>query len=390
MPDPVPCGGGAGRPARCPAASPSGTLHSRALPCYNDGMNLIYQDPNLDALPRVLGFFELIFLEEGVMAVAGWLLDSARAVDEVRIFVNGRECARAERVERADVPRSYPHVPGAGDSGFRAAFFIDPLEQQSGATIHAVAYVAERPIGMIRTLFEREQLGRLRTPPAEFMTRVANVSDPRAFVLSGTAVFSEFLDAFARHAGGERPGRVLDWGCGSGRVTQILIQCATLFGIDSVVGCDIDKEAVAWCAANLEGGSFETIGTAPPTRFADGSFDTILGYSVCTHLGRDDQTAWLGELRRILRPGGTALITVHGPGSAALHARHEDLQRELADEGISDAMLDPNLDSIAPEGYYRAVYQTEEYTRDVWGKQFNVVDYRAGAMNGFQDLVVLK
>ena len=51
----------------------------------------------------------------------------------------------------------------------------------------------------------------------------------------------------------------------------------------------------------------------PPLPFDDARFDLVLGYSVFTHLNVQYQDAWLGELRRLVRPGGILLLSISGP-----------------------------------------------------------------------------
>src|SRR5258708_7051462 len=47
----------------------------------------------------------------------------------------------------------------------------------------------------------------------------------------------------------------------------------------------------------------------PPLDVADGSVDLIYGQSVLTHLTRATTLAWLAEVRRVMRPGGLAMLT---------------------------------------------------------------------------------
>lgn len=58
--------------------------------------------------------------------------------------------------------------------------------------------------------------------------------------------------------------------------------------------------------------------------------------------------------------------------------------------GIDDSFLTPTHNGIAPEGYYRNVYQSKKYTLREWGKYFRTVDYNEGVMGNFQDLVILQ
>ena len=58
--------------------------------------------------------------------------------------------------------------------------------------------------------------------------------------------------------------------------------------------------------------------------------------------------------------------------------------------GILDETLDPALDGVAPPGYYRAVFQTPAFTRERWGRRFEVVGCIEGGLSALHDLVGLR
>ena len=155
-----------------------------------------------------------------------------------------------------------------------------------------------------------------------------------------------------------------------------------------VFGCDVDRQAIAWCRAHLRGGAFAVTPFDPPTSYPDGYFDAITGYSVFSHLDRAAQRAWLVEMRRVLAPGGVFVASVHGP-AAARFVFHRRTSQILAD-GIHDKTVDPMLTGVLPEGAYWSTYQTEDYTRRVFGKYFEVVEYVERGIGNLQDLVVLR
>lgn len=103
-------------------------------------------------------------------------------------------------------------------------------------------------------------------------------------------------------------GRVLDFGCGPGRIMRHL---APLAEQSELHGVDVDPDVIAWCAANIPYARFITGPHNPPLPYPDASFDLIFSHSVFTHIDEARQDQWLGELHRILSPGGIALLTVH-------------------------------------------------------------------------------
>jgi hypothetical protein len=61
----------------------------------------------------------------------------------------------------------------------------------------------------------------------------------------------------------------------------------------------------------------------------------------------------------------------------------------LRKDGILE-FADHRLDGIAPDGYYRAVFQSQEYTLREWSGFFEILEYKERGAGNFQDLVVMK
>lgn len=135
----------------------------------------------------------------------------------------------------------------------------------------------------------------------------------------------EFLKYF-REIGELKPHHnVLDVGCGIGRMAIPL--AGYLTGKGSYKGFDIVPAGVEWCQSNItpKFPSFEfTIadiynklynpnGTQQSENYAfpydAGSFDFVFLTSVFTHMYAEDLENYLAEVSRVLRPGGTCLIT---------------------------------------------------------------------------------
>ena len=95
---------------------------------------------------------------------------------------------------------------------------------------------------------------------------------------------------------------VLDVGTSTGTNLRVLRDLA----FRSVEGLDISDEAIRYCRD--KGLGLVRRGDVCAMPFANASFDLVLSTDIIEHINDDRQA--LSEIRRVLRPGGHALITV--------------------------------------------------------------------------------
>jgi SAM-dependent methyltransferase len=94
--------------------------------------------------------------------------------------------------------------------------------------------------------------------------------------------------------------RILDVGCGTGANLEMLAD----FG--EAEGVDVSTEALEFC--QTRGLDRVRQGEAEQLPYEDEAFDLVTGLDVVEHL--DDDVTGLREMRRVLRPGGRALLFV--------------------------------------------------------------------------------
>jgi SAM-dependent methyltransferase len=283
------------------------------------------------------------------------------------------------------VAQFFSQVPQAKLSGFS---FVLPQyypQENSLARIDIVGCSNAQPMARIGTWFRSDIYTGVPLPPKELVWRVAHTENMRGFRIGGFRAFGDFIAAALRHGGLHSGQQLLDWGCGCGRVTA---HFESWSDGPQVRGCDIDAEATEWCNQNLAHGAFLANGLWPPTPYADASLDAVLSYSVFTHLSREAQQAWLSEMQRILKPGGLFLASIHGEAAARLHM--PDRVGDIQQAGIFDHLPDATLESFVPQGYYRAVFQSEAYTRGEWSEWCDILEFNEYGICAFQDQVVMQ
>jgi SAM-dependent methyltransferase len=170
------------------------------------------------------------------------------------------------------------------------------------------------------------------------------------------AIGAEFLGYFARLAGLGADERVLDVGCGVGRMAVPLTQYLTQRA--RYVGLDVAQSGIAWCARTITpaypnftfehldlhhpiynpGGGLDAGRARLPV--ADAQFDLVLLVSVLTHLDTASVLAYAAEIARVLAPGGRLFATTFLMNPPA---------REALRRGEGRLAFDP--DAAGPEYY---------------------------------------
>ncbi|MBM3784997.1 MAG: class I SAM-dependent methyltransferase [Acidobacteria bacterium] len=221
-------------------------------------------------------------------------------------------------------------------------------------------------------------------------------------------IAAEFMAVFEEAANPAAGSRVLDIGCGCGQIAVPLLSVLGPKG--RYEGFDPDPELLEWCAdriesrfpnfrfshADLANKLYNPDGAVRPESYSfpyeDGAFDVILLKSVFTHMQRPSVSRYLGEVRRMLAPGGRCVASVFllnaesREGIAAGRARFEF---PFQGDGcyVADAALPEYLVAYGEDEFRQMaeIAGLEVDSRPLWGTWCG-----RRSRHSFQDVTVLR
>jgi SAM-dependent methyltransferase len=159
-----------------------------------------------------------------------------------------------------------------------------------------------------------------------------------------------FYRIVSKAASSTSPKVAIDFGCGWGRITRFFIKD---FQKDKLLGVDPVREVIEVSRATNPWATFEEIQLHPPIRLPSSSVDLIFAFSVFSHLTEQVHLEWIEEFARLLRRGGTLVVTT----------RKRDFILECAsirNEEPDPSSIDP-LRDYATMGARAAFLDTERF-----------------------------
>ena len=204
---------------------------------------------------------------------------------------------------------------------------------------------------------------------------------PKRMIFVGPGDFqnigNHFFQIFVNHGGLKKTDKVLDVGCGIGRMaiplTRYLDESATYEGFDIV------PEGIGWCRKNITprfknfqfvkadiyNKNYNPGGRLRATEFRfpydDKQFDFVFLTSVFTHMIPEEIEHYFSEISRVLKQNGTCLITffLENPESRTYLAAGEsalDFQYQFPGF-LSNNIEVPEAAVCYPENYITGLYQ---------------------------------
>jgi len=213
----------------------------------------------------------------------------------------------------------------------------------------------------------------------------------------------EFLRYFIDLCELKPNARVLDVGCGSGRMALPLTKYLSEAG--SYEGFDISVEAVKWCRENIttrfpnfsfrvsdvRNAAYNTGANRSASEYSftyqDESFDLVFLTSVFTHMLPADMDRYLCEIARVLKPGGKCLITFF-----LLNGESTELMATKAQMSLTFKHQIDGYRTINPFRPEDAVAYPEDFIRNLFNKRgLRIVEpIRFGSWCGRENFLTLQ
>ena len=260
--------------------------------------------------------------------------------------------------------------------------------------------------------FENEVLARFVAafPPESCMMANEGIRNRELFARNGADIFEALQDASPEDLRSFESILVVN--CGCGRLLRMFQGCEA-----RLCACDIKPENIRWIRKALPFVDAYKVAPFSKLPFEDGTFDAVIAISWFTSFPTDAQMRLLPELRRVASENGMVFASVHGRRALRRAEVEPRLRKMLSvEEGVfaktaeefdkkgaafvpREAAGNPGdrlkrwIAGFLQRETYMSVpgtsFVSETYIRENWGRWFDVVDIREGAIHDFQDIVVL-
>lgn len=173
--------------------------------------------------------------------------------------------------------------------------------------------------------------------------------------------------ACQQYLGHPLQGRVLDYGCGWGRLLRLLLKYVDP---EQLYGTDPGTGAIDLCQQHRCPGQLALCDHLPQDLPFRENFDLIYAFSVFTHLPETTAHAVMQVLRRHISPDGMLAITIRPPGYWDVHEDQEpDYTREILLERhhrLGFAFMPHQREPIDGDSTYGDTSMTLDYIETHW------------------------
>jgi SAM-dependent methyltransferase len=210
--------------------------------------------------------------------------------------------------------------------------------------------------------------------------------------------YAKARDRFRRHRDGDlATAKVLDFGCGWGRLTRFFVRDVTP---GSLYACDPVEEILEVCRRTRVPTNLARSDFLPERVPFDQAFDLVFAFSVFTHLSEAAHERSLAAIHAGMRPGGILIVTIRPPA----YLRHTPMMAAALESLGPDpaaAVKSPRylfLPHLTPghaqyaggEMTYGEAVITMPYVRERWTPHFEVLDVSLLASDIHQVMLTLR
>jgi SAM-dependent methyltransferase len=190
-----------------------------------------------------------------------------------------------------------------------------------------------------------------------------------ALAAQGAAFYRRLCERYAQRA--DRPlvsSRVLDFGCGWGRLTRFLARDVEP---GNLYGCDPVEHILDVCRRSRVPATLARSDFVPERLPFDGPFDLAFAFSVFTHLSERAHEASLGALHAAIRPGGILVVTIRPPAYLGLAPPRGEALYVFHPHPAEASHFQYGG---AGEMHYGETVITLPYVRERWSPRFELLD----------------
>lgn len=216
--------------------------------------------------------------------------------------------------------------------------------------------------------------------------------DANKYLAWGASDHDLILGHIKKYAGTLNGCTILDFGCSSGRVLRHFDAERRELGWN-LWGVDIQARPIEWMRYHLPNQfQVSVCSTMPHLPFPDASVDFIYGISVFTHI-KYLWDMWLLELKRILKPGGLLLQSIHAEYAWEFYHNHRH-ENWIANAHSAAMLSKPHMDAdflYFGDAVCSQVFWKESVARRFWGRYLTVEEITPPPpVNSFQNWMICR
>lgn len=212
--------------------------------------------------------------------------------------------------------------------------------------------------------------------PSPKIQKITNGSHGPVNMEIAGGLYERFFNAIDTYGTAIDAPRILDFGCGWGRLIRFLPQ---LTDLDKIIGADVDKRLIGSCKRMLSPARFQLITSGEKLPFEAARFDIVISNSVFTHLSEQSHLFHMREIARILKPGGLFLGTTLSPDKLSrlyqtkpewintLTGSEADALKTLNNDGFIYGKTERWVD-------YGLAFVTQDWIQNNWSPEFEILE----------------